>query len=144
MRENIRRLTRWYRVEFIGDRERRSLFESKVFRKTIISRPPLPDPWKGKPSYSHYLKAWPFSAGLPGIFITRKASALEPALDGRARDSKEFCDLLSRDAAVDSGERLQPEVLRVGVHGHNFHVGSLLTQAAVRYLANGHRMVWAT
>jgi hypothetical protein len=48
------------------------------------------------------------------------ASSVEPALDGRTRDSEEGLDLLSGDAAVDGGEHFQSEVLRVGVHGHYF------------------------
>jgi hypothetical protein len=73
------------------------------------------------------------SAGdLHHLDASRLVPSLEPALDGGAGDSKEFCDFFSRDAPVDGGKRLQSEVLRVGVHGHCFHVGLLLTQAAVR------------
>ena len=46
-------------------------------------------------------------------------------------DPEEVCDLLSRDAAVYCGERLQSEVLRVCVHGHYFRVGPLLTPRAL-------------
>src|SRR5215217_5901823 len=60
------------------------------------------------------------------------ASPLEPALEGRAGDSEEVLDLLSWDATVDGGEHFQSEVLRICVHGHHFHAGPLLTQAAVR------------
>src|SRR5215213_7178264 len=68
------------------------------------------------------------------LYVPRKASPLEPALDGGQRDPKELCDLLSGDAAVYCGERLQPEVLRVCVHGPYFRAGPLLTQYAVRAL----------
>ena len=60
---------------------------------------------------------------------------LEPVLDGRAGDSKEFCDLLSWDVMVDRGKRLQSEVLRICVHGAHPHTGPLLTQAAVTHPA---------
>jgi hypothetical protein len=52
----------------------------------------------------------------------------EPALDGRAGDSEEVLDLLSRDATVDGREHFQSEVLRVGVHGPIF--------VSVHYLRN--------
>src|SRR5215212_6868879 len=64
------------------------------------------------------------------------ASPLEPALEGRAGDSEEVLDLLSWDATVDGGEHFQSEVLRICVHGHHFHAGPLLTQAAVRARVN--------
>src|SRR4029453_3934179 len=64
--------------------------------------------------------------------VPRKAPPFEPALDGREGDSEGLCDPLFWDAAIYSGERLQPEVLRVGVHGLYFRVGPLLRQAAVR------------
>jgi len=35
-----RRLVRWSKVEFVGERQRRGLFEPKTFRKTIAMRPP--------------------------------------------------------------------------------------------------------
>ncbi len=43
--EEVRLLSRWYRVEFVGERQRRGLFEPKTFRKTIASRPPYSDPF---------------------------------------------------------------------------------------------------
>jgi hypothetical protein len=49
-RKDIRLLSRWYRVEFVGQRQRRGLFEPKIFRKIISSRPPFSDPWERKPS----------------------------------------------------------------------------------------------
>ena len=45
-REDMRLLSRWYRVEFVGQRQRRGLFEPKTFRKTIASRPPFPNPFR--------------------------------------------------------------------------------------------------
>src|SRR5215213_7156340 len=65
------------------------------------------------------------------LHAPRLAPPIEPALDGRARDSEEVLHLRSRDAAVYRGERLQPEVLRIGVHGPYSRVGPLLTQPAV-------------
>jgi hypothetical protein len=44
--EAIRLLGGWRQVEFVGQRQRRGLFERKEFRRTIASRPPFPDPWK--------------------------------------------------------------------------------------------------
>src|SRR5215208_804536 len=49
--------------------------------------------------------------------IPRLTPSVEPALDGGAGDPKELCDLPPRYAAVYCGERLQSEVLRIGVHG---------------------------
>jgi hypothetical protein len=43
--EEVRLLSRWRRVEFVAERQRRGLFESKTFRKTIASRRPYPDPF---------------------------------------------------------------------------------------------------
>jgi hypothetical protein len=43
--ENITLLARWYRVEFVGERQRRGPLTPKTFRKTIASRPPFSDPW---------------------------------------------------------------------------------------------------
>jgi len=45
-KEDVRRLAWWYRVEFVGERQRRGLFEPKTFRKTIASRSPYPDPFR--------------------------------------------------------------------------------------------------
>src|SRR5918997_145699 len=51
------------------------------------------------------------------VDVPRKAPSLVPALDGRTRDPKELCNLLSWDAAVYCGEHFQSEVPRIGVHG---------------------------
>src|SRR5215203_30852 len=74
------------------------------------------------------------SAGdLVDVDVPCLASSVEPALYGRTGDSEVVLDLLSGDATVYCGEHFQSEVLRVGVHhGYYFHVGPLLTQAAVR------------
>jgi hypothetical protein len=60
------------------------------------------------------------------IHVPRLVPPLQRAFDGREGDSKEACDLLSRDPAVDSGEHSQSEVLRVGVRRHYYLAGSLL------------------
>src|SRR3712207_9241484 len=73
---------------------------------------------------------------LVDIDVPRKASSLEPALDGRHRDPEELCDLLSANAAVYCGERLQSKVFRIGVHGPHFRAGPLFMQTAVRRLGN--------
>ena len=73
------------------------------------------------------------SAGdLVDVHLPCLTPPLQPALDGRAGDSKEFSDLPSWDATVDGSERLQSEVFRVCVHEEHSHVGPLLKQAAVR------------
>jgi hypothetical protein len=46
--EEVRLLHRWRRMEFVAERQKRGLFESKVLRKTLAWRTPYPDPWKGK------------------------------------------------------------------------------------------------
>jgi hypothetical protein len=48
--EEIRLLTRWRRMEFVAERQKRGLFESKVFRRTIAWRTPYSDPRKGTTS----------------------------------------------------------------------------------------------
>src|SRR3712207_9550042 len=47
------------------------------------------------------------------VDVPRKAPSLVPALDGRTRDPKELCNLLSWDAAVYCGEHFQSEVPRI-------------------------------
>jgi hypothetical protein len=47
-RERVRLLSRWCRVDFVGQRQRRGLFEPKIFRKTIATRAPFSDPWQSK------------------------------------------------------------------------------------------------
>src|SRR3712207_1850444 len=85
---------------------------------------------------SRSLGASPFTAGLPGIFIVSTPPVWRLPLSQRLMvsqgDPEEFCDLLSGDAAVYCGERLQAKVLRIGVHGPHFRAGPLLTQPAVR------------
>src|SRR5215207_8698690 len=51
---------------------------------------------------------------------------LDVGRDGRKRDPKELGNLPPRDAALNSVEHLQPEVLRVGVHGHSLATLQLL------------------
>ena len=41
--QEVRRLVRCSKVEFVGERQRRGLFELKTFRKTIATRPPYGD-----------------------------------------------------------------------------------------------------
>jgi len=45
-KEDVRLLAGWRKVEFVGQRQRRGLFERKTYRKVIAVRPPLPDPWQ--------------------------------------------------------------------------------------------------
>ena len=44
--EEVRLLSRWRQVEFVGERQRRGLFESKTFRTIVASRPPYSDPFR--------------------------------------------------------------------------------------------------
>lgn len=48
--DDIRLLSGWYRVEFVGQRQRRGLFEPKTLCKVIASRPPYSDPSKDNKS----------------------------------------------------------------------------------------------
>jgi hypothetical protein len=46
---DVKIANRLRRVEFVGQRQRRGLFDRNTFRKTIATQPPFPDPWKRKP-----------------------------------------------------------------------------------------------
>jgi len=50
--DEVRLLHRWRRMEFVAERQKRGLFESKVFRKTLALRPPTQTPGKERPHSS--------------------------------------------------------------------------------------------
>ena len=85
--------------------------ESKIGVGAQLRRQPLPQRLA--------LHRW--SAGdLVDVDVPCLASSVEPALDGRTRDSEEVLYLLSGDTTLDGGEHFQSEVLRVCVHGRIF------------------------